>query len=126
MTQLKRKAAGSAETATKTANQPGSSATVKKSTASASASASASAAKKAKSGDDESGEEALSLEIAPLRRLTVSKWKGKVLIGIREYYKDKATNEDKPGKKGISISADAWESIKNNFAEIDAAIAKLG
>jgi len=52
------------------------------------------------------------------RRATVRKYNGKVLVDIREFYKDK-DGEDKPGKKGISLGLAQWETLKNNVKTID-------
>ncbi|KAI8927095.1 transcriptional Coactivator p15-domain-containing protein [Entophlyctis helioformis] len=65
------------------------------------------------------------LHVAPMKRLSVSTFKGKKLIHIREYYKDKSDGIEKPGKKGITLSPEAWKIIVDNKAAIDAAIAKI-
>ncbi|KAL2918804.1 Transcriptional coactivator [Polyrhizophydium stewartii] len=64
-----------------------------------------------------------SLSIGPMKRLTVNKFKGKILIDIREYYS--AGGEEKPGKKGISITPEAWAVICQNTNDINAAISGL-
>ncbi len=43
----------------------------------------------------------------------VSKFKGKMLINIREFYDDKTTGEEKPGNKGIALSVEQWEALKS-------------
>lgn len=45
------------------------------------------------------------------RKVTISVFKGKVLVNIREFYEDKATGEEKPGSKGIALSVEQWRSL---------------
>ncbi|CAF4278893.1 unnamed protein product [Rotaria socialis] len=79
-------------------------------------------AKRAKPNDDTvasiagpSGERLY--ELGKLRYISVSEFKGKSLINIREYYEDKGVH--KPGKKGISLSVDQWEKLKSVISQID-------
>jgi hypothetical protein len=44
------------------------------------------------------------------KRVTVSRFKGKVRIDIREYYLDDA-NDFKPGKRGLSLDVDQWTKL---------------
>lgn len=56
------------------------------------------------------------------KRVQVSQFKGKTLVGIREYYeKDGALL---PGKKGISLTTDDWRLLKEAICDIDAAISE--
>jgi hypothetical protein len=43
------------------------------------------------------------------RRVTVSTYRGKVRVDIREYYQDEG--EWKPGRKGISLGMDQWGEL---------------
>ncbi|KAL7044801.1 hypothetical protein ACKWTF_002060 [Chironomus riparius] len=45
------------------------------------------------------------------RRISLSSFKGKRYINIREYYKDKKSGEMKPGKKGITLNALEWKNL---------------
>ena len=51
------------------------------------------------------------------KRITVHKFKGQVKVDIREFYED--NGEMKPGKRGISLSLDNWEKLKNFIDDID-------
>ncbi len=54
------------------------------------------------------------------KRLTISKFKGRLFVNIREYYDDNGTM--KPGKKGITLSKDCWKKISDNISDINEAI----
>jgi hypothetical protein len=56
------------------------------------------------------------------KRVTISKFKGKLYVGIREYYEDGA--KMKPGKKGISLQIEEWEALKECMKDIDEIIEK--
>ncbi|KZV95130.1 PC4-domain-containing protein [Exidia glandulosa HHB12029] len=76
------------------------------------------AAKKTKKADkeEESKEPEHHVEIGPRKRCTVRKFKGKVLIDIREYYEK--DGESLPGKKGVALSAEEWKKLLENAEEI--------
>lgn len=58
-----------------------------------------------------------------LRFVNVSEFRGKALVNIREYYeKDGKTL---PGKKGISLSIEQWEKLKNFISKIDRDVNKF-
>ena len=78
------------------------------------------AAVKSSSNSDES-----SFELSGKRRVTVRKYRSSVLIDIREYYEDKASGEERPGKKGISLSKEQFEKLKELMPEIDEAVKKM-
>eukprot|EP01118_Nematostelium_gracile_P013493 TRINITY_DN509_c0_g1_i2.p1 TRINITY_DN509_c0_g1~~TRINITY_DN509_c0_g1_i2.p1 ORF type:complete len:194 (-),score=53.68 TRINITY_DN509_c0_g1_i2:39-620(-) len=87
-------------------------------------------AKKAKAEDDgleenEKGEFVLTLGSSEYLRARISKFKNMTLIDIRKWYKDKASGEIKPGNKGISLTEQQWESLKENMNRIDTAISKI-
>ncbi|XP_010005779.1 PREDICTED: activated RNA polymerase II transcriptional coactivator p15-like [Chaetura pelagica] len=63
-------------------------------------------------------------QIGTMRYVKVSCFKGKVLVDIREFYTDKE-GSTKPGRKGISLSADQWNRLKAIIPEIDAAVKKF-
>eukprot|EP00300_Choanocystis_sp_HF-7_P002615 c11978_g1_i2.p2 GENE.c11978_g1_i2~~c11978_g1_i2.p2 ORF type:complete len:101 (-),score=29.49 c11978_g1_i2:203-505(-) len=70
----------------------------------------------------ENGEYAF--EMDPKRRVTVRKFKGKTYVDIREFYEDK-DGSLKPGKKGISLTTDQWETLKDMVGDIDDAIQQI-
>lgn len=47
-----------------------------------------------------------------LKKVSVSKFKGQMLVNFREYYVDKSTGEEKPGSKGITLNRSQWEEFK--------------
>ncbi|CAF1171379.1 unnamed protein product [Rotaria sordida] len=56
-------------------------------------------------------------ELSKLRYISVSQFKGKPYINIREYYDDNGVQ--KPGKKGISLTVDQWEKLKTLINQVD-------
>jgi hypothetical protein len=44
--------------------------------------------------------------------VSVTTFKGIKYVDIREYYTDKSSGEEKPGKKGISLTIDQWNKLK--------------
>ncbi|KAL7412110.1 transcriptional Coactivator p15-domain-containing protein [Mrakia frigida] len=49
------------------------------------------------------------IELGGSKRVSISEYKGKTLVDIREYYTDKSTQEEKPGKKGISLNPEQFK-----------------
>jgi hypothetical protein len=39
-------------------------------------------------------------QLGKLKKVTVDEFKGMLLVSIREFYTDKSSGEEKPGKKG--------------------------
>jgi hypothetical protein len=62
-------------------------------------------------------------ELAKMRFVNVSEFKGKAYVNIREYYE--ANGKTMPGKKGISLSIDQWENLKKHIANIDKDLKKF-
>ncbi|KAJ1982572.1 hypothetical protein H4R34_001655 [Dimargaris verticillata] len=63
-------------------------------------------------------------ELSAKRRITMRKWKDTVFVDIREFWTDPA-GTTRPGKKGISLSAAQWESLKQLMPVIDEQLAEL-
>ncbi|OWZ60281.1 hypothetical protein J007_00129 [Cryptococcus neoformans] len=64
-------------------------------------------------------------KLSEYRRLTVRTFKGKTLVDIREMYKDKSSGALKPGSKGISLTEEQWEILKNNIQNVDEMVQKV-
>ncbi|XP_059149941.1 activated RNA polymerase II transcriptional coactivator p15-like [Physella acuta] len=62
-------------------------------------------------------------QLAKMRYATVSEFRGKAMVGIREYYEK--DGELRPGKKGISLSIDQWQALKDKISEIDDCLKQL-
>jgi hypothetical protein len=63
-------------------------------------------------------------ELSRLRRVTVSTFKGKTMVSIREYYeKDK---QELPGKKGISMTIDQFNSFIRLLPDIETTLSEKG
>lgn len=45
------------------------------------------------------------------RRVSVSNFKGKQYLNIREYYQDKSSGEMRPGKAGITLTKNEWNQL---------------
>ncbi|KPM10504.1 hypothetical protein NH340_JMT03783 [Sarcoptes scabiei] len=77
-----------------------------------------------KAKNDDYDQSSHSLKLSNSRYLTVSEFKNKVRVDIREFY----LNEDgdrKPGKKGISLSMDEWKKITENLDLIQKSIKQI-
>ncbi|PON32613.1 Transcription factor [Parasponia andersonii] len=59
-------------------------------------------------------------EISKNRRVSVRNWNGRIVVDIREFYlKD---GKQLPGKKGISLTMDQWNILRDHVEEIDKAV----
>ncbi|OBA28788.1 PC4-domain-containing protein, partial [Hanseniaspora valbyensis NRRL Y-1626] len=66
-----------------------------------------------------------SFDLGKNKRVTVRQFRNVNLIDIREYYKDSA-GELRPGKKGISLTEEMFDSLLSNYRNIDDALRRLG
>ncbi|KAK3098143.1 hypothetical protein FSP39_016570 [Pinctada imbricata] len=62
-------------------------------------------------------------QLSKMRFVTVSEFRGKVMVSIREHYE--ADGELRPGKKGISLNLEQWNQLKDQMDEIDAVVKDL-
>ncbi|OIR57561.1 MAG: transcription coactivator PC4 [Amphiamblys sp. WSBS2006] len=75
--------------------------------------------KKTQKKQDKSGGEYY--ELSEKKRVSVSKWGNRVKVNIREYWV-KSENEMLPTKKGVMLSLEEWETLKEILADIDGEI----
>ncbi|KAI0156845.1 ssDNA-binding transcriptional regulator [Xylariaceae sp. FL1272] len=64
-------------------------------------------------------------QLAPMRRLTISTFKGKTLVNIREYWTDQS-GEMKPGKKGISLTIEQYTAMVEALPAVNAELESKG
>ncbi|KAJ8555895.1 hypothetical protein K7X08_013391 [Anisodus acutangulus] len=57
------------------------------------------------------------------RRVTITEFRGKTLVSIREYYNKEG--KELPTAKGISLTAEQWATFKKNIPEVEKAIKKM-
>ncbi|KAG6878823.1 hypothetical protein C0992_007444 [Termitomyces sp. T32_za158] len=57
------------------------------------------------------------------KRATVRSFKGTPLIDIREFYGNEG--DEKPGKKGISLTVEQWETLKKSTEILDDLLAGI-
>jgi len=57
------------------------------------------------------------IDLGKKKRVTVRSFKGIPLLDIREFYG--ADGQEKPGKKGISLTLDQWEVLRESASMID-------
>ncbi|KAG5518496.1 hypothetical protein PMAC_002892 [Pneumocystis sp. 'macacae'] len=62
-------------------------------------------------------------ELGQMRRATLTTWRGRRLVDIREYYRDAASGEERPGKKGIALTPEQFAALA---AAARAIAARLG
>ncbi|KAF2263952.1 PC4-domain-containing protein [Lojkania enalia] len=74
---------------------------------------------------DSEGNSYVALKANGMRRVTVSDFKGKTLVSIREYWTNDA-DEVLPGKKGISLSMDQYNTLIAAAPLIESVLTKKG
>ncbi|KAJ3326588.1 hypothetical protein HDU91_004605, partial [Kappamyces sp. JEL0680] len=67
-------------------------------------------------------EPSFTLDLAPLKRVSVSEFQGKPRLDLRNFYKDKDTDVLKPTQKGISLSVEEWKVLLDHVPDIQAAL----
>ncbi|OQE19057.1 hypothetical protein PENSTE_c016G02562 [Penicillium steckii] len=63
-------------------------------------------------------------EVSKNRRVTVSKFRGKVMLNLREYYEK--DGQELPGKKGISLPMDQFSALVSLLPDIEQALQEHG
>ncbi|KAI8535305.1 hypothetical protein RHMOL_Rhmol10G0163800 [Rhododendron molle] len=77
-------------------------------------------AKKTSKKDSDSDDGIVICELSRNRRVSVRIFQGKIVVDIREFYvKD---GKQMPGKKGISLSMDQWNVLRDHMDEVDKAV----
>jgi len=93
-----------------------------------SASSTSTASKKSNKSEESNGDTQKDSEgntmymLSKMRFVSVSEFRGKPLVNIREYYE--SNGKILPGKKGISLAIDQWEQLKKFIPKLDEAIKK--
>ncbi|KAF8554741.1 PC4-domain-containing protein [Imleria badia] len=64
------------------------------------------------------------VELGKKKRAAVRSFKGQVFVDIREFYG--TDGDEKPGKKGISLTTEQWEALKRSITTIDSFFAEHG
>lgn len=64
-----------------------------------------------------SKEEDTMLQLSKMRYVSVSEFRGKKYVNIREYYEQ--DGDLKPGRKGIALNEEQWKKLKDHITEID-------
>ncbi|OQS03591.1 hypothetical protein THRCLA_04092 [Thraustotheca clavata] len=72
---------------------------------------------------DNDDENSVAFAISPKRRITIRKFKGKMLVDIREFYDSDGSM--KPGNKGISLTKEQWRVVVDKADEIAEAMASV-
>ncbi|OJJ67509.1 hypothetical protein ASPBRDRAFT_161888 [Aspergillus brasiliensis CBS 101740] len=63
-------------------------------------------------------------EISKARRVTISSFRGKTMVSIREYYEK--DGQELPGKKGISLPIDQFSSLVSLLPHIETTLQNKG
>ena len=69
------------------------------------------------------GEDNPVLDLSKSRKVSVSSYRGSVLIHFREYYEKDGVIS--PGKKGIALTLDQWKLVKEHMPTISKEIEQL-
>ena len=59
------------------------------------------------------------------RHVVVQTFRDNVYVNIREYYRDDGDQKWLPGKKGINLTLDDWNALKEASAKIDSTVQAL-
>jgi len=78
---------------------------------------------KSKEKEKDSSDNAEGFDLGNKKRISVSVFKKRLFVNIREYYEK--DGELLPGKKGIALQPEQWQALKDRIPEIDAELARL-
>ncbi|XP_049292015.1 RNA polymerase II transcriptional coactivator [Anopheles funestus] len=79
--------------------------------------------KKADKSSDDAGQVPNSFSLDKNRKLTVTEFKGKVYVGVREYYEK--DGKEMPSKKGISLTVPQWKQLLEHADAVNELIKKF-
>ncbi|KAI8938217.1 hypothetical protein NX059_005878 [Plenodomus lindquistii] len=74
---------------------------------------------------DDNGDDYIGLNASCKRRVTISEFKSNTLISIREYYTTDS-GELRPGKKGISLTIDQYQTLLASAPLLESLLKKKG
>ncbi|KAJ5988289.1 RNA polymerase II transcriptional coactivator KELP [Penicillium waksmanii] len=63
-------------------------------------------------------------EVSKMRRVTVSKFRGRTMVNVREYYEK--DGQELPGKKGISLPVEQFAALVKLLPDIEQALEQQG
>ncbi|KAK9369914.1 transcriptional Coactivator p15-domain-containing protein [Lipomyces kononenkoae] len=78
--------------------------------------------------DDSGGQTILDIDIGKRKRLIVRDFKGTPLVDIREFFQKQNPDGSEvwlPGRKGISLTVDVWETVVAHIGDIEDALKKF-
>jgi len=58
------------------------------------------------------------VDLGSNKLVTVSPYQGKILIDIREYYRDRSSSQRRPGKKGIALNCQQFDELSRSIHRI--------
>jgi len=64
-----------------------------------------------------------SVNLSEKRRVSISEFKNVLLYNIREYYEK--DGKELPGRKGVSLTKEQWNSLMGSVAAIETAVDEL-
>ena len=59
------------------------------------------------------------------RRASITRFKKQIRVDFREYYHDAKTDTDKPTQKGVSLTLEDYQSLKDLIPTIDHELAVI-
>jgi len=63
-------------------------------------------------------------QLSPMRRITLSNFKGSTLVSLREYYEDGGVM--RPGRKGIALTIDQYQTLLKLIPALNAELGRAG
>jgi len=73
-------------------------------------------------GQQQDGETFLELDLGRMRNVRVRTFAGRVMVDVREFYESQDGSMLLPTKKGIALSVEQWQLLRQAVADVDAAV----